>query len=534
MIVTLLLTVLLMQQAPAAGAPAEPKPGVIRGRITAADTGKPLRRASVTILPAGPSASASGRITANTNSLGQFEAKNVPPGLYYVSSARLGFIGLQYGQRRPLERGVTVEVRDGAVTEKIDLALPRGGVLAGRITDETGEPYPGVAITVLGTRYDLGKRIPYPAGGGTTNDLGQFRIPGVQPGSYYVVASSAETWRTDSKETFGYASTYYPGGPIDLAQLVTLTLSQQRTDLDFSLHAARTARITGRVQNESGQPAGAAGVSLAYSFPGVIMTVGMRNVRAAADGSFEFKDISSGTYSVFGGSDERIVTMAGADVEDVMLVAKTGSTVSGILVTDEDARPPFQPSGVRVSLLAPTGKVLPTVRVVGLEPDWSFKLTSLGGPFLFRLIGLPEGWALGAVRLDGKDITDVPWDVPTGGKQIAGLQIVVTRKSARVSGTVVDDSNNPTSNAAVVVFADDDTLWMPGSRFVRASRPDKDGRFSMAGLPPGTYRAIAMEFIEDGQWEDRAFLEGARDAAVRFVLAESGSQTLTLKLPAVR
>ena len=526
------LVVLLMLQAPSAAAPpqAPATPGAIRGRITAADTGRPLRRASVTIRSA--SDSATGRITANTNSLGQFEVKDVPPGSYYVSAARAGYLGMQYGQRRPSDRGLTVEVRAGAALERIELALPRAAVLAGRITDELGEPYPGVRVDALGTRYELGKRVPSPIGGATTDDLGQYRIAGLPAGSYYVMATSSETWRGDGKEILGYASTYFPGGPMDLAQIVTLAQSQKRADLDFSLHAGRAARITGRVVAESGEPAAAAGVTLAYSYPGGIMTAGMRSVRAAADGSFEIKDVSPGTYTVMGASDERVLTVAGVDIEEVVLVSKTGSTVSGALVTDEDARPPFQPSGVRVLLLAPTGKVLPTVRVVSLEPDFSFKLQGLGGPFMFRAIGLPDDWALAAVRLNDKDITDVPWDVPTGAKQLAGMKVVVTQKIGRVSGTVVDEAGKPTSGATVVVFAEDDTLWIPGSRFVRSMRPGHDGRFSMAGLPPGTYRAVAREFVEDGQWEDREFLESLRDAGFKFILGEGGSEALTLKVPA--
>jgi hypothetical protein len=69
---------------------------------------------------------------------------------------------------------------------------------------------------------------------------------------------------------------------------------------------------------------------------------------------------------------------------------------------------------------------------------------------------------------------------------------------------------------------------------VRTMRPDRDGRFAMTGLPPGTYRAIAREYVEEGQWEAPAFLEAARDAAVKFILDEGSSQTLTLKVPSVR
>jgi hypothetical protein len=529
MIAALLLG-LVLQSAPATPA-AEAKPGVIRGRITAGDTGKPLRRVRVNIQRA---TDAGSRITASTNALGLFEAKSIPPGSYYVSAARAGYLTVQYGQRRPLERGLIVDVSEGAAVDKIDLTLPRAGVLAGRITDELGEPYPGVSVDALGTRYDLGKRVPSPAGGATTDDLGHYRITGLAPGSYYVVASSTETWRNEKQESLGYASTYYPGGAVDLAQLVTLGPSQQRTDLDFSLNASRTARITGRVQSETGEPVAAPQVTLAYSFPGLTLTAGMRTVRGAADGSFEIKDVSPGNYVLLGGAEDRPIAVAGADIEDLTLVRKTGSTVSGTLVTDEDVRPAFQPSGIRVLLVAPDGHVLPTVRVVSLEPDWSFKMANLGGPFLFRMIGLPDAWTLRAVRLDDRDITDTPWDVPTGGKQIGGMKLVISQKIGRVSGSVVDEAGQPTVNATIVVFAEEENLWMPGSRFVRFTRPARDGTFSISGLPAGTYRAVARGFIEDGQWEDRAFLEEVRDSATRFVLADGGSHTLSLKVPAVR
>jgi hypothetical protein len=161
-------------------------------------------------------------------------------------------------------------------------------------------------------------------------------------------------------------------------------------------------------------------------------------------------------------------------------------------------------------------------------------MTQHGGPFLFRIFGLPQGWTLGAVKLGERDITDTPWDVPTGGKQIDGLKIALTQKAVRLSGSVVDASNKPTSGATVIVFADDEKLWLPGSRFISAQRPSRDGTFSFVGLPPGVYRAIARDLVEDGQWFDRDFLEAIRDGATRIVLAEGGKESITLKATAAR
>ena len=96
--------------------------------------------------------------------------------------------------------------------------LPRGGVLAGTITDELGEPYPGVRVDALALRYQQGRRQPFPVGVATTNDfLGSSGCADLEPGSYYVSASLTETWRTEKGEVYGYALTYFPGGPMERA-----------------------------------------------------------------------------------------------------------------------------------------------------------------------------------------------------------------------------------------------------------------------------------------------------------------------------
>ena len=520
-----------LQQVPGPQKSDEGEPGSIRGRVTAADTGKPLRRARVRVISDARDAFTR-PVTANTNSRGEFEVTGLPEGSYFVTGSRAGFTDVQYGQRRPLERGLAVPVRAGQPTDRIDLALPGAGVLTGRITDELGEPYPGVRVDALGLRYRNGSRQPSVAGVATTDDLGHFRISGLQPGSYYVVATSTETWRNEKQETLGYASTYYPGGPVDQAQLVALGPAEQRSDLFISLQAGRTARISGRVVRATGEPAAGAGVSIAYSYPGVIMSAGMRSVRAAADGSFQIRDVPGGVYRVMSGGDDAELAINDADVEGVVLTHRVGSTVSGTVVTDEGTPPPFPVSGVRVLIETSSDKVLPTVRVVQVGTDWSFTMKNLGGPFMFRIIGIPDEWMMASATLGESDIADEPFDVPTGGKDIAGAKIVVTRKVGRISGTVLDADGRATSAASVIVFSDDSKHWIPYSRFVRTTRPGSDGRFSLSHLPAGTYRAAALDYVEQGRHEDAAFLAELLDIATTFALGEGAASELTLTLRA--
>ncbi len=69
---------------------------------------------------------------------------------------------------------------------------------------------------------------------------------------------------------------------------------------------------------------------------------------------------------------------------------------------------------------------------------------------------------------------------------------------------------------------------------MKTTRPGADGRFSIGHLPPGIYRAVALDFIEQGQEQDAAFLADLRDTARTFSLAEGGAETLSLTVRSVR
>src|SRR5258708_1314410 len=224
-----------------------PKTGTsgLRGRIVASDTGTPVRRAQVRI--SGPDIGTKSPLTANQ---GRYEFKELPAGRFNVSVSKSGYVTMQYGQNRPFEPGRPIELADAQVLEKTDVALPRGGVLAGRVIDEAGEAVAEADVTAMRMQFQNGKRRLVPSGrNASTNDLGQFRLYGLPPGEYFVSATlrsmgsmvidligAGSGGPTGSNQSSGYAATYYPSTPNPAeAQRGALTVSQEPPGVDIQL-----------------------------------------------------------------------------------------------------------------------------------------------------------------------------------------------------------------------------------------------------------------------------------------------------------
>ena len=154
---------------------------VIRGRVLAGDTGKPLRQARLTARArelAGPI------LNITTDADGRYEIAHLPPGEYTIIASCGGYHDLVYGQRRPLERSKAIEIGPGQVVDGIDFTLLRMSVISGRVTDETGDPVAAATVVALRTTYSEGRRrlVPFGKGLVRTDDTGQYPSARTCPG----------------------------------------------------------------------------------------------------------------------------------------------------------------------------------------------------------------------------------------------------------------------------------------------------------------------------------------------------------------
>ena len=186
--------VLLCASSDAIGAqqPAQPPAGtgVIAGTLTT-DRGEPVRKATVRVTSSSP------RFTRTTTSDGEgrFEIRDLPAAEYTLGALRPGFLEMVYGAQHPGANrpGTPIRLAPGQKIDKITLQLPRGGVIAGIVLDEFGDPAFNVPVRALRLGYINGERIVQTSGTATTDDLGAYRIAGLLPGEYLVTAVPRDT-----------------------------------------------------------------------------------------------------------------------------------------------------------------------------------------------------------------------------------------------------------------------------------------------------------------------------------------------------
>jgi hypothetical protein len=515
--------------------------GSIAGRIVAADTGRPVRRARV--LLSGPAVQ--GGRGALTDDQGFFTLTELPEGRYMLTASKTGFITLSYGQRRPLQAGTPLQLANGQQLKAVDFRLPRGGVIAGHVLDESGEPLPNAMVRVLRYEYAQGNRQLVPVGNAQTDDLGAFRVWGLNPGDYYISATApgfgggrgvggrGGGGGGGDAEAIGYAPTFYPGVPgVTEARAITVGLSTETPAIDFSVLLVRTARLAGRVVNPDGTEVTAGNVSLAPEADGPArgMTFGSR---INWDGAFSISGVAPGRYVLRARSDDSVepqfavlaLTVGASDLDDLTVILSAAATIRGSVVFQGGRGQTPDVSQVRVSAPLADGSETGPNRVARVERDGTFTISGIqAGEHVLRPQGNPRGWTLKSVEVNGRDITDTPVDLRSG-QTLSNVDVVFTNQLTEVNGTIADDRGTPITEYTLLAFPDDESLWRPLSRHIMTTRPDQNGKYQLRGLPPGSYYLVTVDPTEQGEWFEPAYLAARRSAATRVQLGDNEVKT---------
>ena len=319
-------------------APAAATTNMVVRVVSDEDPTQPMRRVAVSVQ--------AGEIdlprTAVTDEQGRAVIA-VPAGNYFVVAAKPGYVRTYYGSKTPGRGpGIAVAVIDGKPVPEMTLRLIRGGVISGTIRSAGGKPVPNLRVQAASSaalRFtDLMAAGEAMLNIATTDDRGMYRIYGLAPGTYMVVAQvgtgseirpvtqeqlqwadrlaggNALTFPPDAAvppdaaARGAYAPVYYPGTPLaQSASPIRVGPNEERLGVDFALQLVPTARIRGRLLDEQGRPQQGAQLTLRQQTNAAAMPMDEMAIVGAllgggtstqADGTFVIEAVKPGEYTL--------------------------------------------------------------------------------------------------------------------------------------------------------------------------------------------------------------------------------------------
>jgi hypothetical protein len=511
-------------------APGPNDTGAVRGLITTPD-GRPLHHARVDLTTSGTGAGPMRGIATRhlfTEADGRFEFRDLPASVIRIVVSKPGYFVVASDPPKldPAALEYLFGLKPGETRDHVDFTLARWSVVTGRVFDEYGDPVQGASVDVLHIRYEGGQRRLSPASPGprSTNDLGEYRVYGLQPGQYIVSASAgAVSGSGSSAELPGYGRSYYPGTPnAGEALFVGVGRSQDAGPADFALPRIRTARVSGVALRASGERSAAGSLKLIPSQRSSSPTSVELGARINPDDSFEFPNVPPGDYVIQlyrGRSRPWIegefaalrVLVDGDDVAGLVLQTQTGSSITGTITWDTaGVRPP--PRSLELSPIPVDLDSSPSQPPALAEVDssWRFTMEGISGLRRLTVVRPPDGWALKEIRVNGVDVTDQPMLFGRREQSLSDVEVVLTDRVNEIAASVADDKARPVSGASLIVFSLDRDKWYSHSRFMGRAVAGTDGAASIRGLPDGAYYAAAVRRAPadgDDAWQDPEYLD---------------------------
>ena len=549
--------------------------------VTDEDTPHPVRRAVVTVTGSGLSSSRS----TLTDDMGRFSIDDIPIGSYALVASRATFVTSAYGARRPGRLGRQVSVSAGQRISDLVIRLWRGGVLAGATRDEGGKPMAGITVRAIPRLPDAARYLSLTNNPTVTNERGEFRIFGLEPGDYFLsfqphfshahastvlqdeyvdkvlealrrtgrgVPVSSESPAAGRARTVVFSPVYWPGTVNASGALpISVGAGTERSGLDVALMSVPTAPVYGQALLPSGEPA--PGVTVRLRSAGTPDQLGFEvtsySATTRSDGSFSIDGVPAGAYQLLaslggpaaGSSGSRRTLWAighlettGDGVRGVRLQLGPGLTIAGRIQVSDAKGAAALPQGASVALLpasvttvSPTASLAATIGGSAVMPDGSFTVSNLRPDTEYRLFvnGLrPDLWPESAI-LGTIDLFDGPARL-TANRTSEPMIVTFSAQRTELFGTLSGD--DLISPIFVVVFPSDRSLWGLERR-TRAVQPDATGRYRFENLPAGDYLVGAVGDVDPEAWRSQSFLEQLEKVAVKVVLGRDERRQLDIR-----
>lgn len=492
---------------------AQGPPLTMSGRIVSATTGRPIPGARARLVMNGSDVG----VQDPTDADGRFRFTNLGHARYRLEANAPGY-QLQIFGEEPVIGGTLIAVQPGHPIQTIEIRLHRGSTIAGVVIDDLREPVVAGSVRAYARRWANGEIRLVSVKETQTDDRGQYRLTGLDPGQYLMGGVDR------TAVTFAPAAAA-PSG----AALFTVGADEEKTGANIQMRTPKSGTIEGLVNGPGA--VGSRRIELTPDPNPVSLPPSI--ARLEPGGRFVFGDVPAGRYLVIARPTTTLgepqswgleaVVVAGDATTRATITLREGTRISGHL----------EPTRAVGLGLSPVGRDRPEASpsAVRISGDGSFVFSSVP-PGRYQWMTPPSRAGndrlLLSVFINGSDVTDFPL-VVDAKTVLENVRVVLNATPGQITGTVTDAASAPLARGCVVVVASDPRYWTTISRRVRVTRADTAGFFEVSPLPPGRYRVSHVASLAPGQLWDTAFLKSL-SGAQEIALTEGQTATVQLRL----
>jgi len=438
------------------------------------------------------------RYKAVTDDQGNYKIINIPPGQYQVVAVAPVYIS------EDQVRGKTLLINKDETVENVDIALVRGGVITGRVTDSDGRPLIEEEVSLHPTEMSRG--FYYSPMNVRTDDRGIYRIYGLPPGKYRVGAGVRDSFTGRQRSL--YKLTYYPAAAdVNQATVIEVTEGSEANNVDITLgrtmakYSAQGRIVDGR----TGQPVPNVRYGVKFfmgEYGNGSMTTGSVST---SEGEFKLDNLSPGKYAVFFEptpeddfrADSVRFEVIDQDITGLIVRTSKGATISGVVVLEGTQDQAVQEKLRNVRVFAsvfeegvPGGDTQSSV----IDRDGSFRVRALKAGLVGFSLSQPGRLQIARIERDG---IAYPKGIRiTDGEHLSGVRIIINYGSGTVRGIFKLEGGTLPQNAVMGVMLrrlgeDQDSL----NSIAGSARVDARGQFFIEGIIPGTYELIGTVYV---------------------------------------